>query len=118
MNNQENPPRQNTFNISGGSIRNLAGSGNINHNENFAGVDNYPFQEIENCQSSSPEPIKILFAAANPLDTSRLRLGKEVRNIREGLKRSENRDDFVFEERWAVRANDLSRALLEVKPRI
>lgn len=60
----------------------------------------------------------ILILAANPRGTSYLNLMQEIRNISEGLKRSENRDRFKLEEKMAVRPKDLQIALLETKPRI
>lgn len=61
---------------------------------------------------------KILVLAANPTDTTRLRLDKEVRDIQEGIRRSKNRDQFEIEQRWAVRPVDLRRALLDEMPQI
>lgn len=60
----------------------------------------------------------ILVLAANPVDTSRLRLDQEVRDIREGLQLSKYREDFKLESRHAVRDKDLRRALLEINPTI
>ena len=65
-----------------------------------------------------PPPRKILFLAANPKDTSRLRLDEEIRNIQEGLKLSTGRDNFELIAQWAVRPQDLRRALLEHAPKI
>ena len=59
---------------------------------------------------------KILFLAANPLDTDRLRLEAEMREIQEGLTRSKQRDSISFDCRFAVRVRDLRRGLLEVRP--
>jgi len=61
---------------------------------------------------------RILILAANPTDTGRLRLDAEVREIQEGLKRSAGRDCFEITSRWAVRTDDLRRALLEHEPHI
>lgn len=61
---------------------------------------------------------KILILAANPKDLTRLQLGEEVREIREGLKRARHRDEFNLVERWAVRPRDLQRALLDEMPQI
>ncbi|MBN1349368.1 CHAT domain-containing protein [candidate division KSB1 bacterium] len=61
---------------------------------------------------------KILILAANPEDTTRLRLDKEVRDIDEGLRRSKNRDQFEIKQKWAVRIHDLRRALLDENPHI
>ncbi|NJM23980.1 MAG: CHAT domain-containing protein, partial [Richelia sp. SM1_7_0] len=64
------------------------------------------------------KPIKILLLAANPVNTSQLRLGEEARSIQEELERAKYRDRFELISKWAVRVNDLSRALLEHKPQI
>jgi hypothetical protein len=61
---------------------------------------------------------KILVLASNPKGTSVLTLEREIRDIREGLKRADNRDRFQLETRGAVRSEDLRRAMLEVKPHI
>ncbi|MEL6624040.1 MAG: CHAT domain-containing protein [Bacteroidota bacterium] len=61
-------------------------------------------------------PLKILFLAANPKDTGQLRLGQELRDIKEGLKRANHRDNFEIATREAVRPRDLLRALLEEEP--
>ncbi|MEM8503613.1 MAG: AAA-like domain-containing protein [Cyanobacteria bacterium P01_D01_bin.1] len=60
----------------------------------------------------------ILILAANPSDTSRLRLPEEVREIEEGLTLSAGRDRFQVESQWAVRSDDLRRALLKFQPQI
>ncbi|WP_088240387.1 CHAT domain-containing protein [Calothrix rhizosoleniae] len=57
---------------------------------------------------------KILILAANPRGD--LKLPQEIRDIREGLRRSANREQFALETRGAVRVEDLTSALLEVKP--
>ncbi len=59
---------------------------------------------------------KILFLAANPIGTSRLRLDQEVRGIDEGLRLSQHRQDFELVQRWAVRPQDIRRALLDENP--
>jgi hypothetical protein len=61
---------------------------------------------------------KILFLASNPTNTGRLRLDKEVREITEGLKRSNERDQFDLIPTFAVRVDDLRRSLLDHAPRI
>lgn len=67
---------------------------------------------------SAVHPKTILVLAANPLDSERLALDEEVREIEEGLRRSRHRDLFKVEQRWAVRPQDLRRALLDVEPEI
>ncbi len=61
---------------------------------------------------------KILILAANPKDSSRLRLDQELRDIEEGLKRAQHRDQFTLTQRLAVRPRDIQRAMLEETPQI
>ena len=61
---------------------------------------------------------KILILTANPKHNDKLRLGEEVREIQEGLQRSRSRDQFEIISRWAVRPDDLRRALLDYEPQI
>ncbi|PSB43228.1 hypothetical protein C7B80_24925 [Cyanosarcina cf. burmensis CCALA 770] len=61
---------------------------------------------------------KILILTSNPRGTTVLDIDTEMREIMEGLRRSENRDRFSLEFRVAVRPHDLQRALLDVKPNI
>ena len=62
--------------------------------------------------------VKILILAANPNDTARLRLDQEVRDIREGLQRAQNRANFELIHKSAVRPRDIQRALLDESPQI
>src|SRR5580704_14612469 len=59
----------------------------------------------------------ILVLAANPLDTQRLRLDEEIRQVREGLLRSRGHKRFTLQDRLAVTPDDLRRALLDLEPR-
>ena len=68
--------------------------------------------------SSSIDPQTILFLAANPKDTGRLRLDQELRDIAEGLQRAQKRDQFNLEQRLAVRPRDIQRAMLDIGPQI
>jgi hypothetical protein len=60
----------------------------------------------------------ILFLGANPDQTGRLRLDKELRDIAEGLQRAQRRDQLRLEQKWAVRPRDVQRAMLDVQPQI
>jgi hypothetical protein len=60
----------------------------------------------------------ILILAANPENTSRLRLDREVREISDGLRRSRYRNRFQIEQQWAVQPRGIQRAMLELKPQI
>jgi WD40 repeat protein len=64
------------------------------------------------------QKIRILFLTSDPSDTARLRLGAEVREIQEKLQLSQQRDRFELHQRSAVRAVDLSQALLDVQPQV
>ena len=61
---------------------------------------------------------KILILASNPKATPQLRLDEEMREIDEGLKRSQNRDQFELVQKLAVRPRDIQRAMLDVNPQI
>lgn len=61
---------------------------------------------------------KILLMSANPLGTSRLRLDEEMREIKEGLKRSKQRDRYLINTAQAVKYRDIHRAILDYEPQI
>ncbi|GAB1543716.1 hypothetical protein NUACC21_63920 [Scytonema sp. NUACC21] len=65
-----------------------------------------------------PRKRTILILASNPIDTARLRLDKEAREIDEGLRRAQNQEQFTLEQKWAVRPDDLRRALVDFHPQI
>lgn len=67
---------------------------------------------------SNIEPVKILILAANPKNTARLRLDKEVRDISEKLRASQEGIYFDIQDRSAVRFSDLRQELLEIEPHI
>jgi AAA-like domain/CHAT domain len=60
----------------------------------------------------------ILLLSANPKATSQLRLAEEIRDIKEGLRLSENRHLFSISAAEAVRPRDIRRAILTYKPQI
>ncbi|MDZ7970464.1 MAG: CHAT domain-containing protein [Nostoc sp. DedSLP03] len=66
----------------------------------------------------SDKMIKILFLAANPSDTTHLRLDQESRSIDQALRQAEFRDRFEVIQHWAVRVSDLQGLLLRHKPDI
>ncbi|MBD2608736.1 CHAT domain-containing protein [Scytonema hofmannii FACHB-248] len=61
---------------------------------------------------------KILILSANPINTDRLRLDEEVREVQLALERSKRREQFEVISRWAIRIDDLRRALLDHEPQI
>jgi hypothetical protein len=106
---------QNIFNISGSSIGNVVGSGSIHYNE---APDKAVVSEAIISETSAEPKKVLLFLAANPTDTYKLRLDEEVREIEAGLRRSQYRDRFELKQQWAVRPIDLRRAMLDCKPQI
>jgi hypothetical protein len=62
--------------------------------------------------------IKILFLAANPVDTAPLRLDEEIRAIDQALRQAIFRDRFDLHSHWAVRYRDLQELLLRYQPDI
>lgn len=66
----------------------------------------------------SIKKMKILFLSADPTDASRLRLGQELRDIREGLQLSKERDIFSLESRESVRPRDITQAIHDISPKI
>lgn len=64
-------------------------------------------------------PVKrILILTANPLQTSRLRLDEEVREIEAALRRARHRDQLELIPCWAVTPREMRRAVLEESPQI
>ncbi len=61
---------------------------------------------------------KILFLAANPVDTRQLRLDEEVREIRRVYRAAKNREEITIISEWAVRVDDLQTVLLEHRPKV
>jgi hypothetical protein len=66
------------------------------------------------------QAMRILFLSADPHSGggARLRLDEELREIRDRLAQGRFRDRFDLHDRTAVRTSDLSRHLLDVRPRV
>ena len=75
--------------------------------------------ELQSDKASSKDlKVRILFVAANPIDTIRLRLDEEVRGIKEGLRKSSQGNMFELDQVWSVRWDDLRSHLLRHTPDI
>ncbi len=74
--------------------------------------------ETDTEKQTQPPKISILFVTADPSNAGRLRLSREEREIRSELQASEHRHRFSFQTAVSVRLQDLSRAVLQEKPRI
>jgi pSer/pThr/pTyr-binding forkhead associated (FHA) protein len=82
-------------------------------------VDNAAPKPSTRKTSSPRQKIRILFLAANPRDTTPLRVDEEMRTIEERLRESEYRDRFDEPvSKWAVRTEDITEYLLRYKPHI
>ncbi|WP_414620148.1 CHAT domain-containing protein [Calothrix sp. CCY 0018] len=75
-------------------------------------------QKYTSKTSNSTNIKTILILAANPKNTSRLRLEEEIREIDEGLRRANKREQFKLEMKLAVRQRDFYRAILDTQPQI
>jgi hypothetical protein len=62
--------------------------------------------------------LKVLFLAANPADSSPLRLAEEQREIQLMLESSERRADLELTSAFAVRPSDLLRQMNKIRPQI
>ena len=91
---------------------NVVGGVVVSGNNNILNVQ-HPLSSSE----SPRKKRKLLILAVNPKYSERLRLDEEVREIKEGLRRSRN-NDFEIVDIGAVRFRDLRRALIDVKPQI
>jgi hypothetical protein len=89
---------------------------NPNPNQQLSSNPTTPNHPSPTYSYSSKKLTKILILAANPRQD--LRLASEIRDIREIIRSSPNREQFQLEQREALRPQDLQRALLEVEPRI
>jgi CHAT domain-containing protein len=67
---------------------------------------------------SAPDPVRILFLAANPQNTGRLALDREYREVDAALRSAGLRDHADLVSAWAVRVRDLQTALLRHQPTI
>jgi len=61
---------------------------------------------------------KILLLAANPKDTTRLRLDKEFRDIEAAFQRARRRNQIKLKQVSAVGVDEMRRAVMEFKPNI
>ena len=66
----------------------------------------------------APAGIKVLFLASLPSSVVRLDLGVEIRKIQERIQSAKHRDLIQMQSQWAVRPQDIRRALMEYSPHI
>jgi CHAT domain len=61
---------------------------------------------------------RVLFLAASPANAARLRLGKEIREISDVLRDALQQREFLIQQRWGARFDDLHQSLFDFKPQI
>lgn len=69
-------------------------------------------------QPREDQPVRVLFLAANPARTARLRLDQEVKAIEEALRSADSPNRFKLEQSWAVGFQDIQDSLLRYRPDI
>jgi hypothetical protein len=76
-------------------------------------------EDFETAEAAEvPPKVRILFTAANPGGTSRLRLDREIKAIGEALRAGASRDLFDLDQAWAASSADLQDHLLRYKPHV
>lgn len=108
--------------------RDMRGNTIVTGDRNVVGQGNVVAREVQGPVSSGaqapaavegkPPVISLLFLAANPSDTVRLRLDEEVRAIDAAMRQGAFRDRFDLRSHWAVRVEDLHELLLRYRPAI
>ncbi|KYC43485.1 hypothetical protein WA1_10490 [Scytonema hofmannii PCC 7110] len=115
-----------TFGLSQKEMLDLKQRGAIIEDVTVEDVTVSPVKVLEKSESSTynlnnanlNQPRRILLLSANPTDSSQLRLSEEMREIKEGLKRSTMRDQYSIVTAEAVRYIDIHRVLLQYEPYI
>lgn len=108
-----NSPRSNNSIQIGGDV---SGTMIVSGNNNV--VSNQSTTVPAETSATEPKKRKLLLLASNPKNSARQRLDEEIRDIGEGLRRSQHRDEFEIAQKWAVRSRDLQRAMQEELPQI
>ena len=96
-------------------FENVQVGGNIKVGKNI--IQNNHSNTINQSKNLVPKRT-ILMLASSPIDTVRLRLDKEAREINKGLRRALKQGQFILRQEWAVCPDDLRRALLDFHPQI
>jgi len=81
-------------------------------------VPRLPQSVVDTDTTRGGDQVKVLFLAANPKDSSPLRLDEEIRSIDQALRQAEFRDNFDIRQHWAVRVADIQGYLLRHQPDI
>lgn len=100
-------------------VKNILNEIGVKKTPEITFIDMRSPEEREIINTKSPDnPIRVLFLAANPVDSTRLRLDVEIREIDQALQKSKYRDYFELNHHHAVRVTDLQEYLLRHEPDI
>ena len=113
----------------GSMSQTVSGDGNVAVNAGQVGgsirvgsVDRPPSRAIRPLEARRPpeagSPIRILFLGSNPMDSVRLRLDTEVREIDRALTTAELGNHFELFQKWAVKTSELQMHLLRHRPHL
>ena len=94
-----------------------SGSGDINVRQILPADMNHDRERFLKQNPLIKSVIKILFLAANPKNTDRLRLDEEIRAIDQRLRMAEFRDRFDIIQHWSVQVSDIQGLLLRHRAR-
>ncbi len=109
--------KQSNFNLQGAQFAGgLVDAETVNAHQIGGDITNY--NQVSRTEANNSPVKTILILAANPRNTSPLRLGEEVREIDAGLQRAKKRELFDLKQRWAVRVQEVYQSLLDFKPQI
>ena len=111
--NQENRPKVQQSILSNVQAQNMT-IGSIKQESNAY----WQALQSTNMIQDSPPKRTILTLASSPVNQARLRLDKEVSEIKKILRLAKYGVQFSLEHQWAVRVDDLQDALLNVEPEI
>ena len=81
-------------------------------------IDRLPNEGNNTKNKTAKKTRKILFLSANPKDTGQLRLGEELRKIKDSLAASTERDQFHLESESAVQIPTITKAMQTQHPEI
>lgn len=109
---------QGTAYVTGVEMKGADIAGDIKISHVKAGNVTMPAPVAQQSPTKPAQKNTILFLAANPLDTARLRLDEEIRAIDQTLQATAGRNQLEIQQHWAIHVADLQGALMRHRPAI